>query len=402
MQERKLSGYRWVILFVSSFLIFNVDYMQFQLSGLAHLIMPDLGIDVAQFSALLMAPMLTGAIISIPCGSLIDRYGSKIVVTVCSIVTVLAGFGRLIAGDFMMMEIMMIGSGFAGAAVQTATVKIYGAWFEDKIDFAMGIFFAVACASIGLSLATSTFFPSVEAAYIFSSILMTISLVLWMIFGRNTPAGMPLPEPEPVVANLKVVVKNKYVWLIGIAVGCGLATATNYSGILPQALIETRGVDPAIAGTMAAVLQVTGIVGSIIGPMMCRKNPKAMVVFISLFGGVIMIANWFVPLGPIMWIVLLINGIFSVASGPVVQAMPFSLKGVGFRYAGAAAGLVGCVSLAISYFLPIVIGMIAGPDYTTNFILEGVFYAAAAIPLMLLPKNVGKVDEAELAAEGVM
>lgn len=402
MQEGKLSGYRWIILFLSSFLIFSIDYVQFQISGLAYLIMPALNLDVAQFSALLMAPMLVGAILSVPAGALADRYGSKIVVTVAAAIALAGTIGRMFAGDFITMLVMMLGTGFLGCAVQTVTIKLYGAWFEDKLDFAMGVFFACACAGIGLGLATSPMFPDVNSAYIFSDVMTAVALVLWILFARNTPAGMSLPEPEPVIKNLGVVARNKYVWLVGIIVGLGLGTATNYSGILPQALIDVRGVDPTLAGTMAAVIQFVGIAGSIIGPIMCRKNPRLMCAFIAVFGGFIMIANWFVPLGPIMWIILIINGIFSVASGPVIQAMPFSLDGVGFKYAGAAGGLVGMVSLVISYFLPILIGVIAGPDYTVNFILEGVFYAAAAIPLLMLPKNVGKVDETELVAESVM
>lgn len=403
MNEGKLSGYRWVILFVSAFIIFMIDYMQFQLSGLAHLIMPDLGIDVAQFSALLLGPMLAGAIISIPVGSLADRYGSKIVVTVCTVVSVAAGFGRLLSGDFMSMAVMMFGLGFAGVAIQTVTIKIYGAWFQEKLDFAMGVFFAAACTGIASSLATSTLFPSVDAAFMFSAVALAVGLVLWVIFAKNAPAGTPLPEPEPVMKNLGVVVKNKYIWLIALACGFGLATATNYSGILPQAFIEVRGVDPTLAGSMAAFLQLTSIIGSIIGPMICRKNPKLMVIFIAVFGGFIMIANWFAPFGPLMWVLLLLNGVFSVASAPTIQAMPFSVKGIGLKYAGAAGGLVGCVSLIISYFLPIAIGAIAGTDYTLNFILEGAFYAAAAIPLALLPKGIGQasVDAPELEGDAV-
>ena len=86
----RLSNYRWAILLVSGMVIFTIDFMQFQLSALAYEVMPALGIDVAQFSALLFAPMLAGAACSVPAGSLADRYGSKAVVTAALAVSVLA------------------------------------------------------------------------------------------------------------------------------------------------------------------------------------------------------------------------------------------------------------------------------------------------------------------------
>ena len=66
MESRTLSSYRWVVLLVSCLIIFIADYIQFQLSALATEIMPALGIDVAQFSALLLAPLLAGVFVSIP------------------------------------------------------------------------------------------------------------------------------------------------------------------------------------------------------------------------------------------------------------------------------------------------------------------------------------------------
>ena len=71
MESRTLSSYRWVVLLVSCLIIFIADYIQFQLSALATEIMPALGIDVAQFSALLLAPLLAGVFVSIPGGSLV-------------------------------------------------------------------------------------------------------------------------------------------------------------------------------------------------------------------------------------------------------------------------------------------------------------------------------------------
>lgn len=388
MEARSLSPYRWVILLVSCLVIFVADYMQYQLAALAYVIMPDLNIDVAQFSALLLGPILAGVFASIPGGSLADRFGSKGVVTVAIVISLLGAFGRLIASDFVTMLVMMVVIGVAPAVLQAASIKFYGSWFEDKMDFAMGVYFAAACAGIALGLATSTLFPSVQMAYLFSSIAFAVVLVLWVVLFRNVPKGTPLPPAEPVLKYFGVAARSRGVWLIAIAAGLGMATATNYSGILPQALIDMRDVDPMMAGNMAALLSIMSIAGSILGPIWSNRSGKTklVVILISIIGGVVMIANWYTPIGVAFWILLLVNGIFSAASGPIINAMPFQLPEIGIKYAASAGGLVGSISLIISYFLPIGIGMVAGTDYSLNFVLEGVFFALAAIPIIFIPK----------------
>lgn len=388
MEARSLSPYRWVILLVSCLVIFVADYMQYQLAALAYVIMPDLNIDVAQFSALLLGPILAGVFASIPGGSLADRFGSKGVVTVAVVISLLGAFGRLIASDFVTMLVMMVVIGVAPAVLQAASIKFYGSWFEDKMDFAMGVYFAAACAGIALGLATSTLFPSVQMAYLFSSIAFAVVLVLWVVLFRNVPKGTPLPPAEPVLKYFGVAARSRGVWLIAIAAGLGMATATNYSGILPQALIDMRDVDPMMAGNMAALLSIMSIAGSILGPIWSNRSGKTklVVILISVIGGVVMIANWYTPIGVAFWILLLVNGIFSAASGPIINAMPFQLPEIGIKYAASAGGLVGSISLIISYFLPIGIGMVAGTDYSLNFVLEGVFFALAAIPIIFIPK----------------
>lgn len=385
----RLSNYRWAILLVSGMVIFTIDFMQFQLSALAYEVMPALGIDVAQFSALLFAPMLAGAACSVPAGSLADRYGSKAVVTAALAVSVLAGFGRLAAGDFATLFVMMFGLGIAGAAVQSVCVKLYGLWFEDGVGFAMGVFFALSCAGLALGLATASLFPNVDAAYLFSSFMLLIVLVAWVAFARNAPKNVRVAPPDPVMSHLLAALKSRSVWLIAISCGLGLATATAYSGLLPQALVEVRGVDPATAGNMVAVLRILSIAGSMLGPVLCRRHVRRALVALSVLGGTVMVANWFAePGSSLFWALVVVNAIVTVAPGPVLEALPFSLSEIGAEHAASAGGVVCSISLVVSYIIPVAVGAIVGSDYTLNFVLMGVFYALAAVPVLLLPKTV--------------
>ena len=75
-QLPKLSNYKWVILAIAALMDVISNYVQFQISALATQIMPALHITPPQFSSLLMAPMLIAVFLSIPAGSLADKFVS--------------------------------------------------------------------------------------------------------------------------------------------------------------------------------------------------------------------------------------------------------------------------------------------------------------------------------------
>lgn len=74
-QEEKLSGYRWMILFVVCLICFMANFMQYQVSAWGVVVMTTLGIDAGGLTNLMLMPMLTAVFLSIPAGSLADRYG---------------------------------------------------------------------------------------------------------------------------------------------------------------------------------------------------------------------------------------------------------------------------------------------------------------------------------------
>ena len=96
-QLPKLSNYRWVILAIAALLDAISSYIQFQISALAVQIMPELHISPAQFQGLLMAPMLVAVFLSIPAGSLADKFGAKKIVSFGLVISVLGAYGRLFA-----------------------------------------------------------------------------------------------------------------------------------------------------------------------------------------------------------------------------------------------------------------------------------------------------------------
>lgn len=410
MGNAKLPAYRWVILFVISLFAFMGNYAQFQVSVYAVTIMFDLQIDMAGFSMLLLMPMLGSAIFSIPLGVLGDRFGPKKVVIAMACIGTAGAFLRAFTDTFELQLVSMFLLGLSLAAVNANMLKLFSVWFQDKTGFATGIYFAAACLGIVAAQAFGFLFPSVFDAYLSTAVVMGVSVVLWTLLVRNAPAGMkPLP-PEPIVQCLGVAARSKGVWLLALAAGFGMAAATAYAGVAPQMLEVGRGVDPSMAGALASIITIGDVFGSLVGPAIYSRTGKAKpYLLVTIIGGAaIMFGNYYAPLGIPMMVALFMNGFITSCVGPVVNALPYSLPEIRSKYAGSAGGIVGTVSLLMSYFIPVGIGAISGSNFELNLGLEAACFLTAALCVIALPelgpkgkiaKEVAALEAADAAAE---
>lgn len=392
-QLPKLSSYRWVILAIAALLDAISSYIQFQISALAVQIMPALHISPAQFQSLLMAPMLIAVFLSIPAGSLADKFGAKKIVSIGLVVSVIGAYGRLVANSFITMMITLLLFGVYMALLNANTLKIFGIWFKQDTNMAMGVFFASASVGIMLSQATSSMFPSVKSAYIFSSTLLLVLAICWMLFVKDTPKGEEVPQPqvkqgksESSLEFFEAAAKSKKTWYVALAVGFGMGASEAFSGILPQAF-AARGMSPASAGAVAAVATIGSLCGSLFGPAIINKAKKAkpLMIIITALGGLLMAVTWYIPLGMPLTIALILGGVFGAMTGPIMQAMPITFPEIGPKNAGSAGGLVGTVSLLLSYGVPVIISAIAGKNYAMTFVIQGVVFMIQIIVLAVLP-----------------
>ncbi|BDR61086.1 MFS transporter [Lactobacillus xylocopicola] len=396
MEERqmpKLSNYRWVILAIVALLDAISNYIQFQISALATEIMPVLHISPAQLQSLVMAPMLIAVFLSIPAGTLADKFGAKKIVTIGLIISIIGAFGRLVANNFITMMIMLLLFGVYMALLNANTLKIFGAWFKQDTNVAMGIFLASASVGIILSRITSPRFSSVQAAYTFSSILLLVFAVCWMLFVKDMPKGEEVPKQELGIENsgsylrfFKVAVKSKNTWIVAIGVGVAMGASEAFSSIMPAAF-AARGLSSIEGNNVAAIATIGSLCGSLFGPAVVDKAKKAKPVMITVtaLAGLLMSFSWFIPLGVPLTTSLVLGGLFGAMSGPLMQALPISFPEIGPKYAGSAGGLIGTVSLLFSYCIPVVISLIAKRNYMLTFIIQGIVMILTTIFMAILP-----------------
>ncbi len=388
-KKQKIPPYAWVMLFAGSFITFMANYMQYQASAWGVEIMDMLQIDVAGLTNLMLLPMLVAVFLSIPCGTLADRYGVRKVVSVGVILTLV---GALLRTFFLYSyPIQIVGMLFIGCGIASFNCnlqKVYGTWFKERISLAIGIFTAMACAGVVVAQAASTLFTDIFSSYLVAAIAQAACTVVWVVFARNVPKGESMPEPEPVVQYLGKVIKNRYVWTLGIASGIILGADTAFTSLLPSALELGKGIETTLAGSMASILTVGSFAACFAGPALFMKMGKfkPFLALACIAGGLSLAVTWFVPDGTPMWVMLVVAGFLSALAGPIVDSMLPSLPGVGVKYAGSAGGIYATLTCLFSYLLPILVSGVFGDNWMLNLGLQGALFVVAFLFIATIPE----------------
>ena len=376
---------RFAILLSVCCLAFTGNFIQYQASALALDIMPMLEINSVGFSTMFLVPMLAAVFFGIPFGLAGDKFGPKRVVATCFAIACIGGLLRIItlySYPLQLASLFLIGIGMA--ALSTNVVKTIALWFGSKTDTAVGVYYAVSCLGIVASQAVGELYDSVRQAYVIAEIALVAVTALWVIVDKNLPNGVNPPSEKPALNTFLVAAKNT----IALAVGFSLSSSTAFAGLLPQALESGKGMSGFAAGNMAASVTIASIFGCIAGPALCAhlKSFKPYLMIINIVASAAMLSVWYVEGNASLHFTLAASGFISAMTGPILQAMPVMMRGIGSRFAGSASGIIGTVSLAMSFLLPILISALPNENYEIDLIMQAACFATSILPIAMLSK----------------
>ena len=178
MKTSTLSPYRWTILIIVCAICFMANFMQYQVSAWGVTVMDMMQTDVAGLTNLMLMPMLTAVFLSIPSGSLADKFGVKRVVSVALTISVAGGFLRSFTlGSVPAQTVAMFLIGFGIAALNANLAKILGTWFKEQTSLAMGFFYAASCVAIVIAQVFSTLMGTLFMSYLIAAFLMAAAAV---------------------------------------------------------------------------------------------------------------------------------------------------------------------------------------------------------------------------------
>ena len=321
-----------------------------------------------------------------PAGSLIDKRGSKISVSLGAFFMAL-GFGLrpwfINSFDTLLLSSVLAGLGLAWILVALAPQMLR--WFPEKqASLPVGIISSGLFIGFGTGSLLTPFLVDVMprfSVFLMFGILAVLSFILWVLFARDSPPSPPEErkkvEKTKFIPGMKQVFssKNAYVFpVIGfIIVGLTLVISAFIHFLYPNE----------IGGYTSGLLLYGCAVGAFSAPFLVKKYSLKRVAMFFVTGAAVfwLIMFTLYDLGFSWFFITLTAFLFGLcfqATWPLALFSQETEKGVTEANVGIAASLYISISNIGAATLPVVFGLIfANKIYTFTLILIGIIICVA-------------------------
>ena len=364
------------IVFLVAFAQFATTFPQYQLPPIQGTIIARTGMSLSQYIQCYTAPMLPAVLLGLYGGLLVDRHGPKAV-----------------SDNYPMFFISMALTGVAPALIFSSSAKIMGQWFQPKqVSLAVGfMMFGGSLANL-IATATTAFFPSDNAAYLFNGAICVFCLAIWFPFmknGQNSTNTTKETAPSFSAAYaLKIVLKSKTIWLISLCMLFIMGFYMTIASSAPSAL-ESVGYSQTQASLLATALSIGSPVGCILGSALVIRSGRIKLCLFSLIALTVVAIplGWQSSIPAIVYVVLLLTGLCYGTCQVTIMALPARLPEIGNTYAGTAGGLLSTIQMLGSILLPSqILVPIAGDSYPFLFLLAAFSLALSGIVCAYFPR----------------
>jgi MFS family permease len=277
--------YGWVHVFIAALAM--VGTLPGRTQGLGLITEPllrDLQLDRVGFARINLWATLIGALFSIGVGRLIDRFGSRIVLTVVSVLLAAVVFGMSAAQGVVSIAILItLTRGFGQSALSVVSITMVGQWFVRRLNLAMAVY--TVALSIGFMLA----FPLIgeivlsngwRTAWWLIGLALLIGLApLALIFVRRSPEACG-SEPDgkaidvshelPTDYTLRKALATPSFWVFGIASAVYGLIASGIA-LFNESILAERQFDPGTYHRSLIIVALTSLVGNFLGGWITSK-----------------------------------------------------------------------------------------------------------------------------------
>lgn len=279
--------YGWVNLMVAALAMVGTLPGRTQGLGLiTEPLMRDFQIDRVSFAQVNLWATLIGALFSLGVGRLIDRWGSRVVLT--AVAALLGAIVLLMSGTMGMIWLILLITltrGIGQSALSVVSITIVGQWFQRRLSLAMGIYTVV------LSVGFMGAFPAVGAAVINSgwrvawagvgaALLLGLAPLSWLLV-RRTPesCGMPLDGEGAATlpssttqtgATLGQALATPAFWVFAMASAIYGLIASGI-GLFNESILAERGFDASIYHRTLVITALTALLGNFLAGWLASK-----------------------------------------------------------------------------------------------------------------------------------
>jgi MFS family permease len=244
----------------------------------------DLQIDRVHFARINFWATLIGALFSIGVGRLIDRFGSRIVLTVVTIALASVVFGMSATQSVAVMAILItLTRGFGQSALSVVSITMVGRWFVRRLNLAMAIY------TVALSIGFMMAFPLIGAivlergwrtAWWIVGVALLVGLApLALLLVRRSPEACGIEadgEPAPLNNELTTdytlgqALSTPGFWVFGIASAVYGLIASGIA-LFNESILAERRFDAATYHRSLVIVALTSLVGNFLGGWIASK-----------------------------------------------------------------------------------------------------------------------------------
>jgi len=329
-------------------------------------LMRDIGMNASQLGQMTSMYYATYALMQLPMGAALDRYGSRLVIPLLMIPTVIGCFVYASATSFLHVSVarLLIGVGTAGALM--GAVKTFGHWVRRERLAAMTASL-VAIGTVGGILSTSPMawlndITGWRTIFLGSALIVATTAIGIRVFTRDTPQG-PHPQP-PTTGNpfhgFGDIFRAQPFWYVAPVyfsmLGTLLAVQTLWAGPF---LYDVYGASTTITGISLLLMSIGSICGYLIsGALFVRIGVTRLI--LSAQGVLIAcLAAWTFAAGVLpVWTFFVVYVLFGAAAAFNVIMLPQVRSMFPDAMSGRATTALNVFGFAGAWMLQWVMGVV--------------------------------------------
>ena len=279
--------YGWVNLVVAALAM--VGTLPGRTQGLGLITEPllrDLQIDRVVFARINLWATLIGALFCLGVGRLIDRFGSRIVLTTVSVALATVVLSMSGARGVAVMAVMItLTRGLGQSALSVVSITLVGKWFVRRLNLAMAVYTVVL--SSGFMLA----FPIIGALVIRNgwratwwtiglALLLGLAPLSFFLVRRSPEACSIKPDVEPTQAaaagtatpgfTLRQALLTPGFWVFGLASAVYGLIASGIA-LFNESILAERGFEASTYHRSLVIVALTALVGNFLGGWLAAR-----------------------------------------------------------------------------------------------------------------------------------
>ena len=275
--------YGWVHVFIAALAM--VGTLPGRTQGLGLITEPllrDLQIDRVAFARINLWATLIGALFTVGVGRLIDRFGSRIVLTVVAVSLAFVVLGMSVTHSIIAIAILItLTRGFGQSALSVVSITIVGKWFVRRLNLAMAVY------TIALSVGFMLAFPSIGAIvqangwrtawWIMGLALLFVLAPLALLLVRRSPEACSIePDAEPTELSLPTdytlteALSTPGFWVFGVSSAIYGLIASGIA-LFNESILAERHFDASTYYRSLVIVALTSLVGNFLGGWIATK-----------------------------------------------------------------------------------------------------------------------------------